>query len=308
MRSSAYTLVFLVLTLLSCSHQPSEEELEKIELLQTELLDLQQEVRRAEDSGESLSGGLVKGLIDVRIEILKTTEALLEQRIQALEAGAEIDIVITAIEPNHELVQAIEREISDQEQSLEKARVDAARYSGGLVGAMKAATVATEELSLASLQHRRLAALYGFPDLAIEEEVRGNTDHFSQSTADPDYSSVEDEIIEVVLLKKQFSKQRYEEYIFFDVELTASGLDKPARAIKGILHLEDLFGEAHFNLRWTIDGPISPGETLTEKGSGFEFNQFMAEHKWVLGTDLSEMSASFTVTNILYTDGTRRDF
>ena len=61
-------------------------------------------------------------------------------------------------------------------------------------------------------------------------------------------------------------------------------------------------------LNWTIDEPPQPGETIVEKGSGFEYNQFLDPHRWVRATDIEDMTASFTVESILYQDGTRLDF
>jgi hypothetical protein len=59
---------------------------------------------------------------------------------------------------------------------------------------------------------------------------------------------------------------------------------------------------------WTVDRPTNPGESLTESGQGFQYNQFMEKHKWVNSTDLSNMTATFSVESILYQDGTREDF
>jgi hypothetical protein len=61
-------------------------------------------------------------------------------------------------------------------------------------------------------------------------------------------------------------------------------------------------------MRWTIDKPIKPGETIEEKGSGFKYNQFIDSHNWVLNTQIANLKATFTVSSILYQDGTRRDF
>ena len=110
------------------------------------------------------------------------------------------------------------------------------------------------------------------------------------------------------LLSKRFAEQNYQEFIWFDIEFTANGLDKPARAIKGILNLQDLFGEPKMRFNWTIDEPIKQGETIVERGTGFKYNQFIDSHQWVRATDLENMTASFAVKSILYQDGSRRDF
>ena len=119
---------------------------------------------------------------------------------------------------------------------------------------------------------------------------------------------VSSEIVSVRLLRKRFAEQEYQEFIWFDIEFTAGGLDKPARAIKGVLNFQDLFGEPRMKMNWTIDAPVEPGQTVTEKGTGFKYNQFIDSHQWVRATDPQNMTASFAVTSILYQDGSRRDF
>ena len=91
-------------------------------------------------------------------------------------------------------------------------------------------------------------------------------------------------------------------------QYTATGLDKPARAIKGTLNLQDLFGETKMRIAWTINDPINPGMATIEKGRGFEFNQFRDIHRWVRATDQKDMQATFSVKSILYEDGSRKDF
>lgn len=297
----------------ACSAQPSPEELKLIEELRDELESIRTEIGAAEKKNAALAGGLVKALVEARLEILKTTEALVQQRIHAIESGAKIDVAVKGAEPDPELAQALEAQIAEQQEEVEEARREAARYSGGLVAAMKGATLATSEQTLAMLKQRYLSAKYGL--LALEPltaSARTESEGGSPSAA-RDYSegladsTVAQEIVDVRLLRKRFTEQDYQEYIFFDIEFTASGLDKASRAIKGVLHLQDLFGEPRMNINWTIDVPIAPGQSTTERGMGFEFNQFIDSHQWVRSTDLENMTASMTVTSVLYQDGTRLD-
>jgi hypothetical protein len=84
-------------------------------------------------------------------------------------------------------------------------------------------------------------------------------------------------------------------------------LKKAARAIKGVLHFQDLFGETRMRVNWTIDEPLAPSDVYVEKGTGFEYNMFMNDHQWVNSTDLANMKAAFVVTNIIYQDGTTEE-
>jgi hypothetical protein len=112
----------------------------------------------------------------------------------------------------------------------------------------------------------------------------------------------------VKLAKKKLAKDGYEDFVTTDLVFTASGLDKPARAIKGVLSFRDLFGEQHMALRWTIDDPLSPGQTVATSGSGFEYNQFKDDHQWVATTAVENIAMTYRVSNIIYQDGTRKDF
>lgn len=311
--ASCFSLCLWIVFVTACGAQPSPEELAIAEELKGELESVRAEIAAADEKNAALAGGLVKALVETRLEILKTTEALLQQRIHAIEGGAKVEITVGGSDPDPDLAEALEAEIAEQKEELEEARKEAARYSGGLVAAMKSATVATAEQTLAMLTQRYLSAKYGLPgtlpqsmSVGAQSEAASLPADSGQSEALSD-SNVAREIVKVRLLRKRYTERDYQDYIFFDIEFTATGLDKPARAIKGILHLQDLFGEARMNINWTIDVPLAPGQSTTEKGTGFKFNQFMDSHQWVRSTDLENMTASMTVTSVLYQDGTRLD-
>jgi hypothetical protein len=138
--------ILLCLALTACGQQtPSPEDAQKILALQAELEQVRSEVTAAESKNASLVGGLVKALVEARLEILKTTEALIQQRIHALESGAKITVEVAITEPNEEQAAQLQQEIDSQLAELERAKQEAAKYDGGLVGAMKEATVATQD-------------------------------------------------------------------------------------------------------------------------------------------------------------------
>jgi len=298
---------------LSCGERSlSEEDQELLTDLRVELEDVRREISETESESSSLVGGLVAVLSSARAEVLKTTEALLQQRIHAIESGAEVEIVVPIAAMDTGLVSALEKDIRVQRQELDSARRDLNQYSTGLVRALTLSTVCTYKQSLAMLEQRRLIAKYGLglPSLSSDDVSQsGGTGYPISSPAEPlvDAGSLADEIIEVRLKSKRYSEQDYQDYILLNIDFTASGLDKPARAIKGVLNLNDLFGETKMRLRWTIDEPINPNQRVSVHGSGFEYNQFVDEHQWARMTSAQNMTASFTVTDILYEDGTRRE-
>ena len=93
--SKPITAAISVLLLAGCvAPQPTVEEQQMIDELTGESAQVQIQIDAAEQDDESYSGGLIKTLIAVRLEILRTNHALIQQRIHALEGGSEIDIVV----------------------------------------------------------------------------------------------------------------------------------------------------------------------------------------------------------------------
>lgn len=306
MKTSLLGLAFTLMAGISAScggHDPSPEALEAIEALRNELAAVDTEVSEAEAADAQLSGGLVDALVQARLQLLGVTRSLIQQRIHALESGAEIDVVVSGTEPDSALATQLATEMERQRAEIEAARREAEQYSGGLIHAMAMASVATQEQTLAMLRQRHLAAKYGLAPISVGEATSREA---SPITAEPGETRAK--IIEVRLLRKRFAEQDYQDYIWLDVEYTAAGIDKPTRAIKGTLALTDLFGEPRLRIGWTIDDSLSPGATAIERGVGFEYNQFTSEHTWARSTELDNMKAIFLVESILYQDGSRTDF
>ena len=129
--------------------------------IQADLIDLAQRIATAESEDQLYSGGLIKSLIAVRLQILRTTQALLEQRIHAIQAAAPITITLPASPPDPVRAEALTSEIRSLEAQLQASRADAAQYVGGLVHSLKLSTVATQEQTLAMAHQHYLTARYG---------------------------------------------------------------------------------------------------------------------------------------------------
>lgn len=120
-------------------------------------------------------------------------------------------------------------------------------------------------------------------------------------------------VLTVTITNKRFDPSnarggKFEDNIWWDAEYTAAGLQRPARSIKGVLKFCDLFGDPRFQVRVTIDDPIKPEGKLKVEGVGIEYNQFLDQHKWLLSTELSNMTFKFEVETVLYEDGTAERF
>ncbi len=76
----------------------------------------------------------------------------MEQRINAIESGAKIDVVVSGVKPDPELAASIKTEIDSLDAKINEAKADARQYSGGLIKVLKLSTVATEEQTMAMLQ------------------------------------------------------------------------------------------------------------------------------------------------------------
>lgn len=316
MRRKAHTIapLVLILCLFACTRPLSREEERQLDALRSDLDSVRKEVAAAQSELAQYSGGLVKGLLQARLEILKTSEALIQQRIHAIEARSPVTVQTIATTPDPDRAAQIAQEIQAQEAELRKAEAEAAKYSGGLVKAFAATAVATHAQTLALLRQQYLIAKLGLPMPIIsatgpgpEQGALANLPTPPPPAPDPD-TNLRNEVLTVRLLKKNFTTQDYQEFIFFDLEYNPSGLDKSARAIKGRLNLTDLFGETKMTLNWTVDKLLKPGTPIIEKGMGFKYNQFLEPHQWVRATELQNMATTFTVNSILYEDGSRRDF
>ena len=305
-------LIGVGLILNACKSGLSPEQQAQVQALRAELDATRKEVVAAEAKDAKYSGGVVKAFSTLHIEILKTNEALLLQRIQAIESGAQITVQVSATNPDSERAKKLEEELAIQETKVTEALSKANASKGGLVGAMAHVGSVTEENTLALLRQQYLIAKYGLANLNLRvSNSESATSHSSLSGKNSDTHSSDEklkfEIISPTLTRKQYFNQNYQDSIWFDVKFDAIGLDKPARAIKGALILTDLFDEPRFSIRWTIDKPIVPGGSYTEKGSGFDYNQFINSHHWVKVTEIKDMKVKFRVDNILYEDGTSRE-
>lgn len=279
-----------------------------IATLRTEIESVKQRITDSESEDQKYTGGLIKSQIQLRIAVLKTTEALLLQKVSILSTGAKQVFEANVHKPDAVVAAAIEADIAALKSRIESARIEADKYTGGLIKVTRESTIATMEGTLANLEQRGLTAKYGLPTtpaaIAASNQQMA-TKPAAKATAK---AKTQDEIVMATLVSKRLSEQKYEKMIVLDIEFVAANLKKPSRAIKGTLNINDLFGEKQMGIGWTIDRPLNLGERMVESGQGFKFNQFMDRHNWVKNTERENMAVTFTVESILYEDGSREDF
>jgi len=129
--------------------------------LETELAQTKQDVDAGTQSAATYSGGLIKDLISTRVEILKTNQALLEQRILAVQSQGSVTVSTVASKVDEDLANKLAGEIAQAKKGIASAKTEAAQYSGGLIQALKLSTIATSEQTLAMLEQQYLVAKYG---------------------------------------------------------------------------------------------------------------------------------------------------
>lgn len=161
------TLVSITMLTGCGTKELTPEQKQEVAALKVELSQTEGEISAAKHIEQQFSGGLIKNLTTARLEVLGTNKALLEQRINAIESGAKIDVVVSGVKPDPELAASIKAEMEDLAVKINEAKTDASQYSGGLIQVLKLSTVATEEQSMAMLQQKYLTAKYGLAEVKL---------------------------------------------------------------------------------------------------------------------------------------------
>ncbi|AZL65101.1 hypothetical protein NY414_04915 [Enterobacter hormaechei] len=160
------------------------EQKQEVSNLKSELSQTEKEIAAATEQQGQFTGGLIKNLTTARLEVLGTNKALLEQRINAIESGAKIDLAISGVKPDPEAAAVLKTEIDKLAVQISDAKKEASQYSGGLVQALKLSTVATQEQTMAMLQQRYLSAMYGLAEVKVPTE-QANTVAAAKQTPQP---------------------------------------------------------------------------------------------------------------------------
>jgi hypothetical protein len=178
-------LVVIALSGPGCSAELTPEQKQLAVDLKQDLGRIRQEIEHATKDDAAYSGGLIKSLIGVRLEVLRTNEALVEQRIHAIEAGTRITLVVNAAKTDPTRAAELANEIESQKAQVAEARAEADRYSGGLVQAMAETAVATARNTLAMLEQQFFIAQYGLamPHAAVETAAAAETQSKTTSSS-----------------------------------------------------------------------------------------------------------------------------
>lgn len=128
------------------------------------------QIAAAKAESEKYSGGAVKAFIDLRIAILETTDAMLEQKRTAvfrrLHLSYPMNIQQSSPGSSADL-DAIITELQQAEKKADASRLRASTYSGGLAQGIALLTAETDELSVSSLRLKFYSVKHGFPLLPV---------------------------------------------------------------------------------------------------------------------------------------------
>ncbi len=183
MKKTFLTCVIAATLLTGCGPKElTPEQKQEVSSLKSELSKTEKEIAETTELQSQFTSGLIKNLTIARLEVLGTNKALLEQRINAIESGAKIDLAISGVKPNPEAAAALKNEIDKLAVQISDAKKEASQYSGGLIQALKLSTVATQEQTMAMLQQRYLSAMYGLAEVKVPSQQEQTVSTAKQTT------------------------------------------------------------------------------------------------------------------------------
>lgn len=279
--------------------------------LQNEIAGLEQQIKEARTKSEKYAGGLIKALLDSRIQILEHTKAMLEQRLAAGNYRVKINYTIKGkeyIPPTNkdEILKNLESEAMRVVQEMEMVQKEADQYSGGLIRATKLSTVAMHQQQLAMLDMKRCALIYNIPLFTFEgvstTPARSITAP-SPSTVPAEESHAEiDSMFEVKLTGKHVFEANYSDNIGFYL-LLINHTKKDIKAVQGVMIFTDLFDSEILRLRITIEENVPAGQTVKNNDYSIELNKFKPEHNRLRTIDTKNLKMRLEVQGIIFKDG-----
>jgi hypothetical protein len=156
--SCALAVGALIFSLSYMSQSPSTADLD------ADIAEVSRQIEEAEGELAAYAGGAIQTLISMRIEVLKTTSAMLEQKRTSLLRRIDLDYTVDghAHAPSAETIAALESDLADTTREKERFQTEADRYTGGLIQTIALMNVATNEMTISQLKLSLLAERYGF--------------------------------------------------------------------------------------------------------------------------------------------------
>lgn len=139
--------------------------------LDQDLVNIANEISTAEAQKARYDGGVITSLIDVRIETLKVTAAMLEQKRLSFLRRIDLNYTLNGKlhQPDERRIAAIGADLAAATSERDRLSAEASRYTGGLVQAIALTNAATAELSISQLRLALLSERYGLTWIRISE-------------------------------------------------------------------------------------------------------------------------------------------
>ena len=114
-------------------------------------------------------------------------------------------------------------------------------------------------------------------------------------------------LLSVALVGKRNSTGEYDQrMVMLDLAFDNKS-DKDIAGVKGILHLNDMFGDKIMNIKWPFDAGVDAKQTAVDRAGGMKINQFIDDQMKRWNTEPDKIKASYEVQTIVFKDGTRLD-
>ena len=152
------TLFVTIATFVYLGSSPSTQELD------ADLTAVQTQLTEADAEAAKYDAGLLLAFVNLRREVLKTTQAMLEQKRSSLLRRVNLKYTVASTEDGPatpEQLETIRADIAKAQAQLDAEKVEADKYSGGLLQTMAMMTVATGRVTVAMLNLSYYGAKYG---------------------------------------------------------------------------------------------------------------------------------------------------
>ncbi len=273
--------------------------------LQNEIAGLEQQIKEARTESEKYIGGLIKALLDSRIQILEHTKVMLKQRLAAGSYSVKINYTLDGKEyvppaDKDEILKNLESEALRVAQEIERVQKEADQSSGGLIRVTKLSIVAINQQQFAMLEMKRCALIYDIPLFAFEEV---STAPAKSPTVPAEESLPEiDRMFEVKLTRKRVFEANYSEYLGFNLLLT-NHAKKDIKAVQGILIFADLYDTKIFQISIALEKNVPAGKTIKNNNYSVKLNKAKSEHQRLKTINTKNLKMRFKVQRIIFTDG-----
>ena len=275
--------------------------------IKTEISSLESNILQAKAESEKYSGGLVKALLDSRIQILENTKAMLEQRLTAGNYKINIRYTVNGKEyvppaDKDRILQDIESNALTALKEMESAQKEADRYSGGLVKSLKLTTIATLQQQLATLEMKRCVVLFDIPLYAL---VSGGPSSPAPTPAktikEPPLSEI-DGMFAAKLTGKHVFTANYSDHLGLNLVLT-NQTEKDIKAVQGIAVFSDLFDTEILSVRLTIEANVPAGQSVKNDSYSLKLNKFDANQSRLRSIEMENLKMRYDVQSIIFKDG-----